>query len=63
MKAAGKPYRTGRGNEEYEKGYEGGSEEGEGVIIGTGKRGGYSTVFMPATVWSQHKKSASLSTL
>ena len=39
MKAAGKPYRTGRGNEEYEKGYEGGSEEGEGVIIGTGKVG------------------------
>ena len=37
MKAAGKPYRTGRGNEEYEKGYEGG---GEGVIIGTGKGGG-----------------------
>ena len=26
MKAAGKPYRTGRGNEEYEKGYEGGGE-------------------------------------
>ena len=26
-----------RGNEEYEKGYEGG---GEGVIIGTGKGGG-----------------------
>ena len=26
-----------RGNEEYEKGYEG---EGEGVIIGTGKGGG-----------------------
>ena len=37
MKAAGKPYRTGRGNEEYEKGYEGG---GEGVIIGTGKGAG-----------------------
>ena len=37
MKAAGKPYRTGRGNEEYEKGYEGG---GEGVIIGTGNEGG-----------------------
>ena len=37
MKAAGKPYRTGRGNEEYEKGYE---EGGEGVIIGTGKGGG-----------------------
>ena len=38
MKALGKPYRTGRGNEEYEKRYEGG---GEGVIIGTGKgRGG-----------------------
>ena len=36
MKAAGKPYRTGRGNEEYEKGYE---EGGEGVKIGTGKRG------------------------
>ena len=54
MKAAGKPYRTGRGNEEYEKGYEGG---GEGVIIGTGKGGGgNSTVFMPATLWSQHKK-------
>ena len=37
MKAAGKPYRTGRGNEEYEKGYE---EGGEGVIIGTGKGAG-----------------------
>ena len=36
MKAAGKPYRTGRGNEEYETGYE---EGGEGVKIGTGKRG------------------------
>ena len=36
MKAAGKLYRAGRGNEEYEKGYEGG---GEGVIIGTGKGG------------------------
>ena len=61
MKAAGKPYRTGRGNEEYEKGYEGGSEEGEGVIIGTGKGGGggNSTVFMLATLWSQHKKSGS----
>ena len=34
MKAAGKPYRTGRGNEEYQKGYDGG---GEGVKIGTGK--------------------------
>ena len=58
MKAAGKPYRTGRGNEEYEKGYEGG---GEGVKIGTGKGGGggNSTVFMPATLWSQHKKSGS----
>ena len=40
MKAAGKPYRTGRGNEEYEKGYEGG---GEGVIIGTGKGAGGGT--------------------
>ena len=56
MKVAGKPYRTGRGNEEYWKGYEGG---GEGVKIGTGKGGGNSTVFMPATVWSQHKKSGS----
>ena len=57
MKAAGKPYRTGRGNEEYEKGYEEGEE---GVIIGTGKGGGgNSTVFMPATLWSQHKKSGS----
>ena len=57
MKAAGKPYRTGRGNEEYEKGYEGG---GEGVIIGTGKGGGgNSTVFMPTTLWSQHKKRGS----
>ena len=37
MKAARKPYRTGRGNEEYEKGYE---EGGEGVIIGTGKGAG-----------------------
>ena len=37
MKAAGKLYRAGRGNKEYEKGYEGG---GEGVIIGTGKGGG-----------------------
>ena len=46
-----------RGNEEYEKGYEGG---GVGVIIGTGKGGrGNSTVFMPATLWSQHKKSGS----
>ena len=52
MKAAGKPYPTGRGNEEYWKGYEGG---GEGVKIGTGKGGGNSTVFMPATVWSQPK--------
>ena len=42
MKAAGKPYRTGRGNEEYEKGYEGG---GEGVIIGTGKVGGVTQRF------------------
>ena len=59
MKAVGKPYRTGRGNEEYEKGYEG---LGEGVKIGTGKArggGGNSTVFMPATLWSQHKKSDS----
>ena len=31
MKAAGKPYRTGRGNEECEKGYE---EGGEVVKIG-----------------------------
>ena len=54
MKAAGKPYPTGRGNEEYWKGYEGG---GEGVKIGTGKGGGNSTVFMPATVWSQPKNS------
>ena len=56
MKAAGKLYRTGRGNEEYEKGYEGG---GEGMKIGTGKGGGggNSTVFMPATLWSHHKKS------
>ena len=46
----------GRGNEEYEKGYEGG---GEGVKIGTGKGGVNSTVFMPATLWSQHKKSGS----
>ena len=47
-----------RGNEEYEKGYEGG---GEGVIIGTGKGGGggNSTVFMPTTLWSQHKKRGS----
>ena len=37
MKAEGKPYRTGRGNEEYQKGYEGG---GEGVKTGTGKEGG-----------------------
>ena len=37
MKAAGKPYRIGCGNEAYEKGYEGG---GEGLKIGTGK-GGY----------------------
>ena len=37
MKAAGKPYRTDRGNEEFEKGYEGG---GEGMRIGTGKGGG-----------------------
>ena len=57
MKAAGKPYRTDRGNEEYEKGYEGG---GEGMRIGTGKGGGgNSTVFMLATLWSQHKKSGS----
>ena len=42
MKAEGKPYRTGRGNEEYEKGYEGG---GEGVIIGTGKGGGVTQRF------------------
>ena len=34
MKAAGKPYRIGCGNEAYEKGYEGG---GEGLKIGTGK--------------------------
>ena len=47
------PYRTGRGNEEYWKEYEGG---GEGVKIGTGKGGVNSTVFMPATLWSQHKK-------
>ena len=33
MKAVGKPYRSGRGNE----GYEGG---GKGVRIGTGKGGG-----------------------
>ena len=59
MKAAGKPYRTGRGNEEYYKGYEGGVES---VKIGSGKGGGGggdSTAFMPATVWSQHKKSGS----
>ena len=58
MKAAGKPYRIGRGNEEYEKEYEGG---GEGVKIGTGKGGAgcNSTDFMPATLWSQHKKSGS----
>ena len=37
MKAAGKPYRIGCGNEAYEKGYEGG---GEGLKIGTGKGGG-----------------------
>ena len=37
MKAAGKPYRTGRGNEENQKVYEGG---GESVKIGTGKWGG-----------------------
>ena len=54
MKAAGKPYRIGRENEEYEKRYEGG---GGGVKIGTGKLN--STVFMPATLWSQHKKSGS----
>ena len=54
MKAAGKPYRIGRKNEEYEKGYEGG---GGGVKIGTRKLN--STVFMPATLWSQHKKSGS----
>ena len=56
MKAAGKPYRIGCGNEAYEKGYEGG---GEGLKIGTGKGGRNSTVFMPATLWSQHKKSGS----
>ena len=61
MKAVGKPYRTCRGNEEYYKGYEGG---GEGVKIGTGKGGGGGgvvnlTFFMPATPWSQHKKSGS----
>ena len=44
MKAAGKPYRTGRGNEEYDKGYE---EGGEGVIIGTGKGGGAVTQRFP----------------
>ena len=54
MKAAGKPYRTRRGNQEYEKGYEGG---GESMKIGTGRGGGdNSTVFMLATLWSQHKK-------
>ena len=47
MKAAGKPYRTGRGNEEYEKGYE---EGGEGVIIGTGKGGGGRLSFRDADV-------------
>ena len=32
---------------------------GEGVKIGTGKGGGgNSTVFMPATLWSQQKKKA-----
>ena len=41
---------------EMKKGYEGG---GEGVKIGTGKEGFNSTVFMPATLWSQHKKSVS----
>ena len=42
MKAAGKPYRTGRGNEEYQIGYEGG---GEGVKIGTGKKEGVTQRF------------------
>ena len=53
MNAAGKPYRSGRGNEGIQKGYEGG---GEGVKIGTGKKECNSTVFIPATPWSQHKK-------
>ena len=56
MKAAGKPYRAGRGNQEFEKGYEGG---GESMKIGTGKGGDNSTVFMLATLWSQHKKRGS----
>ena len=58
MKAAGKPYRTGRGSQEYEKGYQGG---GESMKIGTGKGGGGDnlTVFMLATLWSQHKKRGS----
>ena len=42
MKATGKPYRTVRGNQEYQKGYEGG---GEGVKIGTGKGGGLTQRF------------------
>ena len=42
MKAAGKPYRIGRENEEYEKGYEGG---GGGVKIGTVKGGGVTQRF------------------
>ena len=54
MKAAGKPYRTGRGKEEYYKGYEGG---GGGVKIGTGKGGGgNTTVFMLATVYGTSTK-------
>ena len=36
MKAAGKPYRTRRANQEYEKGYEGG---GESMKIGAGRGG------------------------
>ena len=42
MKAAGKPYRTRRGNQEYEKGYEGG---GESMKIGTGRGGGITQRF------------------
>ena len=60
MKTAGKPYRTvpvlekkniRKGTRE--------EEEASKLVREKGGGGGNSTVFMPATLWSQHKKSGS----